>query len=88
MPKELFFLFLAVINLAAFILYGIDKKRARDKRWRISEKSLLLIALLGGAFGANAGMFFFRHKTRHWYFRLGLPLMALLWAGITWLVVK
>ncbi len=88
MPKELFFLFLVVINLATFILYGIDKKRAQDKKWRISEKSLLLIALLGGAFGATAGMFFFRHKTRHWYFRLGLPLMALLWAGITWLVVK
>ena len=88
MSKELFFLFLVVINLATFILYGIDKKRAQDKKWRISEKSLLLIALLGGAFGATAGMFFFRHKTRHWYFRLGLPLMALLWAGITWLVVK
>ena len=65
--------YLLAVNLAGFALMGIDKRRARRGRWRISEKALFLPALLGGSVGAIAGMRVFHHKTKHWYFRFGLP---------------
>ena len=66
----------AVMSVFLFVMMGLDKSRARRGRWRISEKALFVFALLGGAVGGTAGMFLFRHKTRHWYFRLGFPLLA------------
>lgn len=56
------------INILAFSLMGIDKRRARRHLWRIPEKTLFLVVLLGGGIGGTLGMFFFRHKTKHWYF--------------------
>lgn len=67
--------YVIVINIVAFLLMGEDKRRARKHLWRISEKSLFLCSLLGGSAGAWAGMYVFRHKTRHWYFVLGMPLI-------------
>lgn len=69
---------LIVINLLAFSLMGVDKRRARRQRWRIPESTLFLPALLGGGVGAYLGMKLFHHKTKHWYFRLGFPLLALI----------
>lgn len=87
--SELPMLYLAVVNLAALLLMGLDKSLARRDMRRISERSLFLLPALGGAFGGTAGMFLFRHKTRHWYFRLGFPVLALLQAGIIiWLSGK
>ena len=63
--------YLAIINLIAFAMMGIDKKRARQGAWRISEKALFGSALLGGSIGAILGMWHFRHKTKHWYFKYG-----------------
>ena len=60
--------YLIGINVLAFLLYGIDKAKAKRGAWRIAEKVLLGIGILGGALGALAGTKFFRHKTRHWYF--------------------
>ena len=60
--------YFAAVNLVAFILMGIDKQRAKKHLWRIPEKALFLAVILGGGIGGTAGMFFFRHKTRHWYF--------------------
>ena len=71
-------LYLVLINLAAFLLMGADKSRARRGLWRIPEKVLFLSAVLGGSAGAMGGMFFFRHKTRHLRFRIGLPAILLL----------
>lgn len=71
-------IYLIIINLAAFALMGIDKRRAVRHVWRIPEKTLFLSALLGGSIGAVAGMRFFHHKTRHWYFRYGMPAIFLL----------
>ena len=65
--------YLLLVNLAAFSLMGLDKRRARRDQWRISEKTLFLPAVLGGSLGAIAGMRLFHHKTKHWYFRYGLP---------------
>lgn len=69
---------LAVINLIAFALMGLDKWKARRDAWRIPEKTLFLAALLGGALGGTVGMHLFHHKTRHWYFRFGFPLLLVL----------
>lgn len=70
--------YLLAINLAAFCVYGADKRRARRDAWRIPEKTLFLLALLGGSLGALAGMHAFHHKTRKWYFRFGIPAILLL----------
>lgn len=68
---------LLAMNLLAFALMGMDKRRARRRAWRIPEKTLFLPVLLGGGIGGTIGMFFFHHKTRHWYFKLGFPLLAI-----------
>lgn len=70
--------FLAAFNLLAFILMGADKRRARMGRRRIPERTLFLSALIGGSVGAIAGMYAFRHKTKHLRFILGLPAILLL----------
>ena len=72
---QLVILYLMAVNLAAFFLMGVDKRRAVGKKWRISEKTLFLFSVLGGALGGLLGMRFFHHKTRHWYFRWGFPLL-------------
>lgn len=69
--------YLAAVNLAAFALMGLDKRRARRGAWRISEKALFLPAVLGGALGGLLGMRVFRHKTKHWYFRFGMPALLI-----------
>lgn len=61
-------LFLIVMSVVAFILYGADKRKAKKRRWRTPEAVLLGVGFFGGAVGALLGMNFFRHKTRHWYF--------------------
>ena len=73
MSLRYLFYYLILANLAAFILMGVDKSKARRHRWRIPERTLFFSAVLGGSVGAMAGMWFFRHKTRHWYFVVGMP---------------
>ncbi|MCE2615321.1 DUF1294 domain-containing protein [Phocaeicola oris] len=68
-----------MINLIAFITYGIDKWKARYHRWRIPEATLILLAVTGGALGAFIGMKVFRHKTQHWKFKILVPLLLVLW---------
>ena len=70
--------YIIVINLIGFILMGIDKRRAIHNRWRISERTLFLIALLFGCVGVQIGMYVFHHKTRHPSFRIGLPVILAL----------
>jgi len=81
--------YLVLVNLAAFALMGIDKRRAkREGMRRIPEKTLFLSALLGGSIGAIAGMRTFRHKTKHWYFVWGMPLiLAVQIALAVWLIL-
>ena len=78
--------YLLVVNVVGFALMGLDKRRARREQWRISEKTLFLPAILGGSLGAIAGMRVFHHKTRHWYFRFGLPAILLLQIGLAIIV--
>lgn len=75
MKPQMMVIYLVAVNLIAFVLMGVDKKRAKRNRWRIRERTLFLFPLLGGSLGGLLGMQMFRHKTRHWYFRWGLPLL-------------
>ena len=65
--------YLLLINAAAFVLMLSDKRRAKKNRWRIRESTLILSAVLGGSVGALAGMYTFRHKTKHVKFTAGIP---------------
>ncbi|MEG2119370.1 MAG: DUF1294 domain-containing protein [Pseudoflavonifractor sp.] len=64
---------LAAMNLLVFCLMGRDKSRAKHGGWRVREASFFILAALGGSLGGILGMFAFHHKTRHWYFKFGLP---------------
>lgn len=66
-------IYLVLINIAAFAAYGMDKRKAKRNEWRTPESVLLLLAAAGGSVGAYAGMQFFRHKTKHLKFTLGVP---------------
>ena len=78
--------YLIFLNLVGFLIMGEDKRRAKMHRWRISERMLFLVSILGGSIGTWAGMYVFRHKTRHWYFVMGMPLILILQiAGAVWL---
>lgn len=68
---------LLVVNLSAMLFMAIDKRAARRNKQRIPEKTLFALALCGGAAGGTLGMWLFRHKTKHWYFKFGFPI---LWA--------
>ena len=68
---------LICINVMTFIIYGIDKWKAKKGSWRISEVTLLLLAVLGGSIGALLGMKVWHHKTMHKKFKYGLPLILL-----------
>ena len=66
-------IYLVAVNLLGLILMGVDKSRAKRRKWRIPEATLFLVAVIGGALGSIAGMYIFRHKTKHWYFVFGMP---------------
>lgn len=66
------------LNLFTFLLYGLDKYKSRHRMWRVPESTLLLFALAGGSLGAWMGMHLCHHKTLHWKFRIGVPLIIVL----------
>lgn len=76
-PAGALAVWLIAINLVTFAVYGADKRRARRGAWRVPEKTLFLLPLLGGSVGALLGMRVFRHKTKHWYFVWGVPAILL-----------
>ena len=82
--------YIVLVNLGSFCLMGIDKRRAKRQAWRVPEARLFLVALLGGSIGSIVGMRVFRHKTKHWYFVWGMPLILLaqaalgVWAWVCW----
>ena len=70
--------YLIITNIIGFALMGIDKRRARKNAFRIPEATLFSVAIVGGSIGSILGMIIFRHKTRHWYFTVGIPLILIL----------
>ena len=77
-----------VLNLIGFILMGIDKWKARKGAFRIPESTLFIIAIIGGSIGSIAGMYTFRHKTRHWYFVYGMPAILLLQLALLFFLAR
>jgi uncharacterized membrane protein YsdA (DUF1294 family) len=74
----IFLLIVIMMNLVGLLIMGEDKKRAKRHEYRISERTLWLVAIFGGAVGATAGMQAFRHKTKHTSFRIGFPILAII----------
>ena len=70
--------YLLAVNITSFLLYGIDKYKAKKGRWRISEATLLLMAVIGGSIGAWAGMRLWHHKTMHKKFKYGIPVIIIM----------
>ena len=70
--------YLFAINIVSFFLYGIDKYKAKKNKWRISEATLLMIAVIGGSIGAWVGMRLWHHKTMHKKFKYGMPLIIIM----------
>ena len=70
--------YLFAINIVSFFLYGIDKYKAKKNKWRISEATLLMIAVIGGSIGAWAGMRLWHHKTMHKKFKYGIPVIMIM----------
>lgn len=68
-------LYLLAINILGFVSMGLDKWKAIHRAWRIPEATLFLICIIGGSIGSTTGMFTFHHKTKHWYFRYGFPVI-------------
>lgn len=85
---EYLLLYLLIINAIGFLLMLVDKWKAKNKRWRIPEATLMGVAVIGGSVGSLLGMHMFRHKTRHPKFTLGIPLiLALQLAALAYLFV-
>lgn len=85
--RDYLIIWLAVINVFAFILMGADKLRAKRKGFRrLPEKSAFIMAAIGGSAGVWLAMLLFRHKTKHWYFMVFIPMILLAQGVLLWLV--
>ncbi len=73
----LLIIYMLMINLVGFILMGVDKRRAIKHAFRIPEATLFTVACIGGSIGSILGMRYFHHKTRHWYFVYGMPIILI-----------
>lgn len=78
MLSKVLIVLLVAMNLLAFALMGIDKHRAKAGKWRIKETTLFLATALFGGLGGTLGMHAFRHKTKHWYFKIGFPALLVM----------
>ncbi len=76
-------IYIIAVNLFAYILYGVDKHKSKNAKWRISERTLIISALVGGSIGALLAMSVFRHKTKHKKFTMGVPFILLLQIATT-----
>ena len=79
---------IAIINIVTFIIYGIDKSKAKKGKWRIPENSLIGLAIIGGSIGAYLGMRVWHHKTMHLKFKYGIPLIIIIQLIAAYMFVK
>ena len=71
----LLIVYFLVMTIIGYVSMGVDKAKAMKHAWRIPEATLFSIAILGGSIGSIMGMYHFRHKTKHWYFVAGMPII-------------
>lgn len=76
--NKLILLYFVIVNLVGFLLMLVDKRRSINHEWRISERTLFIISIIGGSIGSYLGMQLFRHKTRHLKFTLGIPIIIII----------
>ena len=88
MLKTIIIIYLIIINVITFIVYGADKKKAEKHKWRVKEATLFFLAAIGGSCGALIGMYNFHHKTKKWYFRFGIPAILIIQVLIAVLIIK
>ncbi|HEY5584670.1 MAG TPA: DUF1294 domain-containing protein [Ruminiclostridium sp.] len=75
--QKIVIVLLVLLNILGFILVSLDKYKAKNRLWRIPERTFFLLSILGGSVGVYIGLFYFNHKTRHWYFMTIIPLIIL-----------
>lgn len=75
---KLLLIYMIFVNVVTFLVYGVDKLKAKQNWWRISENALIALALIGGSIGALLGMYLWRHKTQHKKFKYGVPVILVL----------
>ncbi len=75
---DIIILYAVAVNVVSFIVMGVDKRKAIKRAWRIPESTLFVLAIIGGSLGSIIGMHLFHHKTRHWYFLYGMPVILAL----------
>ena len=80
--SEIILYYLVAVNITTFLVYGIDKLKAKKSKWRIPESTLLFLAVIGGSIGALLGMKIWHHKTMHKKFKYGIPLIILIQLGV------
>ena len=85
---ESILIIIVIINIVTFIIYGIDKYKAKKGKWRIPENSLIGLAIIGGSIGAYLGMRVWHHKTMHLKFKYGIPLIIVIQLVIAYMFVK
>ena len=84
--RDIIVSYLVMMNAVGLAAMGLDKKKAIKNEWRIPEKTLFLVSIIGGSVGTLVGMYLFRHKTKHWYFVVGMPLILIAHVVVGWFV--
>ena len=85
---KLILIYLLIVNALGFLLMLVDKRKAQKNLWRIPESTLFLMAAIGGSIGSIAGMYKFRHKTKHWQFVIGMPAILIAQIAAAFLLVR
>ena len=85
---KLILIYLLIVNALGFLLMLVDKQKARKNLWRIPESTLFLMAAIGGSIGSIAGMYRFRHKTKHWQFVIGMPAILIAQIVLVYLLLR
>lgn len=88
MVRIILIIYLVVMTGVGMVAMAVDKAKAMAKKWRTKESTLFLISLIGGSLGTWLGMYVFRHKTRHWYFVFGMPLIFFVHAAVLFVLFK
>jgi len=86
--EKIFIIYIAVINIITFAVFGIDKMKAVKDKWRIPEKVLFLLSIIGGSVGAILGMYTFRHKTKKPAFKFGIPAILIVQIVLVYFIMR